>query len=1636
CPPAPNPGEAVLLILANQKPHLHQHLIYQHLLAPTYPRYPHFTGEETELQSYLWWQETQVNSNSNKPAQKTTGKDAAASAAPVSSGAKQGSNSSSRPAVRPGRSSSLGRGVESSGSGSRAGGSLKRGSQQSLVSQQGSRATSRPDRAALRLCSSRSFSSLNTSSLTAAPFSRSSRSLSRLDQRPSRDDSNQTAGKGKNTENKPQSSGQQIRPNTDPCQGDDSEKMKTCTSSETAESSSSLVSASECHHHCNKVKKQSRDGVYTLLTSGMRRNLVHAMLKNVRPGSTPDVTCSASEQQPLSHQPDSLKKTQHTHSSAENSAEETQDQQKEPSLQSPADKDPSTITPPFSPNLSPIEPARAASCLVEVKKTGESSTMPSNDDCLNKESNMQREEKQVSQQQKTWTLVKELELSQRELSRLQILNRKLQDELRQQRESHSPPQGDNLSNGSPEQALQRLQKMNHDLRSELEALKRSQEEAREAELRRRVDLLAQQAQLLVTGDATALAQAHLEQDRRRFQEQRVEWERCVSSLKSQLSAAEEQKKEAEACFTQLQQEVQGYHSLQEEAERLKENLQDMKHQLQANEEAQAQKEVRLEKHLLLLQASQDRERRSLAASLAQAEKHSQELQQRLDRAEEQVGSLSKTQTWTKEIETAQQQLQEELTCTVSAVQKLQEERKQLERRCEELQSQLSEADGEVSRLQSRLKTDETHYYNLEHSYERVCEELQVVLGKLKQKEADTQEIREGYEGLLDRKEQELTEVLLKMEVLGNSLEETEVKLNETIKACTCCSSQQRDESSGAQNNDPLRTKVDSIAVTAGDDPERFMSVIQTLETKLFVTEEKLRDIMQRLEEEQGHTTCQDPHLCSQLTQSRANAQHLSLLLHSQAKRSQRFAQVTENRCRMLLGRFQVALNIVQACREKLQTSPINITEFERQLASAAACLQQGEKDAEKQVHEARNAGRGEDKILNDEASPERKPAEEESVGKCLMRELFVIEKMVSALQSQHGLIHSEPGEPEAGFANSYRNIISQRLALISDRTAQSGTADGENSESLESSIHRVCAEAELTYSAFRLQQQHESSTDTQCQGAEHQRKGLGDINPPELAPYEGRGAEGADAKKADPEWLQRLIPRLQRRAESLRQLCQETPDGGAAEGSVDVSMENAPVADLNRMQEQVKMVYLSERLFLDFEHQSVKLKEKLHALCKDKDILLKKEQEALNHTLCQLQEDNNALREELERAELKIISVETGNHRLLKNMQEIEDYHEERMNKLEADFQEKITELQQIHEEEMKYLHGYYTKSCLFKETPTKTCSEAAVVSDCSSSLAEQTVTKKRNKEELREQKMSADSEDGQAPCDENLTSLEEMHRQLISDLQRQHEQEVEALLKEKDQLLQEETAATMAAIVAMRRAHKQELVRSRRSQHIKESADITQLHVEHEKELQMLQKELEVLSVQHTQKCLENSQLNKELQEERQSSMQYQRENQELKKKQRETDEVTQQYFSLNGNQPDVAPQGSDFYEMEVMLRAREAEMQFLRQEARSLREELKIARMDKLYAQNKLKALYTSSPDEPDQDVNKQREDFNLSTLSPDRDAAAQSLDDTVTHTNNAAFPKKTEKPPLSRQIRGLSPQSLTEGLSAQERMKLFES
>ncbi|KAK7939726.1 hypothetical protein WMY93_003052 [Mugilogobius chulae] len=820
---------------------------------------------------------------------------------------------------------------------------------------------------------------------------------------------------------------------------------------------------------------------------------------------------------------------------------------------------------------------------------------------------------------------------------------------------------------------------------------------------------------------------------------------------------------------------------------------------------------------MLLQASQERERRSLASSLAQAEKRSQELQEQLGRAEEQVENLNKTQAWTTEIQEAQEQLQEELQQTVSAMQELQEEKEHLEHQCHELQS----------KLQDRLKTDETQFYNLEHSYERVCEELQVAVGKVRQWETEAQEMREGYERQLDQKEQEVTEVLLKMEVLGNSLEETEMRLNEVLKKET--EKKPFVATENANLHGSLRSRSRSIDQNhVPDDPERFASVIQVLETKLYVTEEKLRDITQRLEDYQSHVSCQDPLLCSQLTQTR--------------KTQPTFAQEMENRCRMLVGRFQVALNIVQACRGRLQEagSLIDVEDFEKQLASLVNCLKQGEKDAEKQQHESRYASKEEEKILNDKRLTESvhlMEAVSESVGKSLSREILVLEIMVTLLQGKNvfAQLQTIQKESEGSLSKKYESLLNQMIAI---------RAQSRNEDTVESVVSNACLEAELVYKTFKFQQQN-------CD--------IEEIEPSELESYgepsvkEDKRVHRQTKTKDQIKYetcVEELVSTLHKRVTFLRKLSQDIPETTPHNNT-----------DLKLVHEQAKYIYLLYRLYLD-------LKEEF-----DDQVQINCSEQEVTETLCHLEEVNCVLREELEHSEQRVRVVENGNQKLLEDIQKIESYHEERVQKLEREFQQKIQELQRIHEEEMKHLHDYYSKSCFSKDKLNKTTTG----SNHSPNGAESN---------MEEQDKSETETDGGASV--------------------------------------------------------------------------------------------------HT----------------------------------------------LNGKY--TTSDETDTYEMDVILRAKEAEMQFLRQEAQSLKEELKLARMDTIYAQNKLKTLCMGTPNE------KLYQDLKSATWSPGRQGQSQMLSEEVeTNQHDTAVQNKTGRSlPLTRHLKIVRSKSLKEGLSVQEKMKLFES
>ncbi|XP_062264957.1 myosin phosphatase Rho-interacting protein-like isoform X1 [Platichthys flesus] len=239
--------------------------------------------------------------------------------------------------------------------------------------------------------------------------------------------------------------------------------------------------------------------------------------------------------------------------------------------------------------------------------------------------------------------------------------------------------------------------------------------------------------------------------------------------------------------------------------------------------------------------------------------------------------------------------------------------------------------------------------------------------------------------------------------------------------------------------------------------------------------------------------------------------------------------------------------------------------------------------------------------------------------------------------------------------------------------------------------------------------------------------------------------------------------------------------------------------------------------------------------------------------------------------------------------------------------------------------------------------------------------------------------------CQQGFISMEQSHLKVLEELQRRHQQEVERLLMERDRLLEEESSATATAIEAIKNAHRLELEREvqRRcqSENSNENNVLEIMQRQHSEELASYQRELEVLSQQFCLKCLENGHLVQALDAERRALCQCQQENQDLRTRNQELSshlaaEITR-LCSLAKQDELPFSQGMDIYEMEITLRVKESEVQCLKQEITSLKDELQSAQRDKRNATKKYKDLFTELSivrAKSDRDVDELRENLKL--------------------------------------------------------------
>ncbi|XP_077043257.1 myosin phosphatase Rho-interacting protein isoform X4 [Agelaius phoeniceus] len=425
-------------------------------------------------------------------------------------------------------------------------------------------------------------------------------------------------------------------------------------------------------------------------------------------------------------------------------------------------------------------------------------------------------EEGLTKQHLTTLLEKELEQKQKEALELLEQNRHLQDQLKVALgREQSAREGYVLQTevaASPSGAWQRLHKVNQDLQSELEAqcqrqevinqqiqsLKRSYAEAKDVIRHHEAEIQSLQArlsnaaaELAIKEQTLAKLKSDLRSEKEKAKEQLEEWQHGEAALSSQLKASEQKLKSAEALLLEktqelrdleMQQALQRDH--QKEVQRLQDRIADLSGQLNASEQARVLMEEKLQKNYEALLESCEREKQVLIRSLKEVEDKANEYENQLQNSEQQMEILQKEKLSAKfEGSELVHQLEEQLAMKEASIQKLAEHIKELERerdqikcRFHELMNQVAESDNEVAKLQAKLKMEETNYHNLEQSFEEVSDQFRGVQEVLKEKEEELRHVKEMHLRIVEKKDQDLSEALVKVVALDSSLEEAKVKL--------------------------------------------------------------------------------------------------------------------------------------------------------------------------------------------------------------------------------------------------------------------------------------------------------------------------------------------------------------------------------------------------------------------------------------------------------------------------------------------------------------------------------------------------------------------------------------------------------------------------------------------------------------------------------------------------------------------------------------------------------------------------------------------------------------------------------------------------------------------------------------------
>ncbi|XP_015246857.1 PREDICTED: myosin phosphatase Rho-interacting protein-like isoform X1 [Cyprinodon variegatus] len=1011
---------------------------------------------------------------------------------------------------------------------------------------------------------------------------------------------------------------------------------------------------------------------------------------------------------------------------------------------------------------------------------------------------------------------------------------------------------------------------------------------------------------------------------------------------------------------------------------------------------------------------QETENKTLKKSLARAGESIREYEARLLTMEDMMGkvqkqSLEKLKNPYSKIENHSEKSDVTTGLLSQRVELLTGENSALKQRCQEIVNQLTEADREIDRLKAELINQQGG-----KQHHLVLEELKRLKAELAENQAYAID-REYYERELNEKSLRLHEALVTLEELGNTLKDTEKKLQ--LKEATLRG---------------LGFQADYEDEDLHPDEEHFRELLDASQAKVLEAEDNLRITEQR---------------CAEL-----EARNNELVALNQKIEQVSQERLAENEVRILRERLEINSRDGQKVSESDNLGDKQVDE-EGFLKEVVAELEMRSEALDKVVEMLANVDGGVETMLGLLKSTLLGSCKEEPlcIGGNEMSSVVEWEFWSQLLRNTE--LKSEE-QKQSGVSELLQQIKAQKSLELLGKTDGSQREDGEIPVDFTTMYSWLDDE---TYAMIlrQLRETLERRSHDLKQIASSLKLNRDDkLLPVALTSFgfmqEPKKASRYLLDSLKEACLAYVIVRLKAQHEI------ELKQNETAVQTGSLNCPNCPKLKEAANDLQSKLEDLQNQLSLASPKKS-----EIDSVDQNSELqdLAAKHKKELEDIKTNYEKKVEQLRQEVEKANE---AMRLHSEKNIKEMDSLTDCMENLKNKHE----DEKRELLERFEQEMAELRSAMSPAdgegnetdehALPQEASAQTSALRERIQELVSQVSAMAEEMRRRDEQgdantLR-LKYERDLENLKATCERGFAAMEESHQKVIEELQRKHQRELENLKEEKERLLEEETAATIAAIEAMKNAHRteleKELDKARKASSNNENADIEEIRRQHEEELCSFQREIEVLSEQYSQKCLENAHLAQALEAERQALRQCQRENQELNAHNQELNnrlaaEITKMRSMTSedgAGDPNVTIQGKELYELEVMLRVKESEVQYLKQEINSLKDELQAAQRDKKYATDKYKDIYTELSivkAKAERDLGRLREQLQLAHEAlgePSLEDMERGYDIMKSKSNPDIL--KMAAAAAKRSERTLRSKSLKEGLTAEQRLHLFEN